>query len=168
MKMTVKQYFGQGLGYLLFIAFIGYFSTEPSFTNMPADQALIKFTFAHPGKRLVPCVKRSAAEMANLPPQLRYDMKCSRERAPLQVEFEIDGQMVYQKEIPAKGLKNDLPSPVYQRFNVPAGQHHLQVRMRDNVTDKEFTYAAEKTVVFIPLQVLIIDFDENNKKFTFE
>lgn len=165
---TVKQYFGQGLGYLLFIAFIGYFSTEPGFTNMPADQALIKFTFTHPGERLVPCVKRSAAEMANLPPQLRYDMECSRERAPLQVEFEIDGQMVYQAEIPAKGLKKDLPSPVYKRFNVPVGRHHLQVRMRDNATEKGFTYIAEKSVVFTPLQVLIIDFDENNKKFTFE
>lgn len=167
MNMTVKQYIGQGLAYLLFIAFIGYFSTEPSFTNMPADQALIKFTFIHPGERLVPCVKSSAAEMAKLPPQLRYNMKCSRERAPLQVEFEIDGQMVYQKEIKAKGLKNDLPSPVYERFNVPAGRHHLQVRMRDNATHEEFTYAAEKTVVFAPLQVLIVDFDEVNKEFTF-
>jgi len=167
MKTTVKQYFGQGLGYLLFIAFIGYFSTEPSFTNMPADQALIKFTFTHPGVRLVPCVKRPAAEMAKLPPQLRRSMECSRERAPLQIEFEIDGQMVYQMEVPAKGLKNDLPSPVYERFNVPVGQHHLQVRMRDNATDEGFTYTAEKTVVFAPLQVLIVDFDAINKEFTF-
>lgn len=165
---TAKRYFGQGLFYLLFIAFIGYFSTEPGVTNLPADQALIKFTFTHPGRRLVPCVKRSAEEMAGLPPQLRYDMKCSRERAPLQVEFEIDGRMVYRAEIAAKGLQNDLPSPVYQRFNVPVGRHHLQVRMRDNATDKGFTYTAEKTVVFTPLQVLIIDFDGNNKAFTFE
>jgi len=165
---SVKRYFGQGLGYLLFIAFIGYFSTEPGITNLPADQALIKFTFIHAGKRLVPCVKRSAEEMADLPPQLRRDMTCSRERAPLQVEFEIDGKMVYQAEIPAKGIKNDLPSPVYQRVNVPVGRHHLQVRMRDNVTDKGFTYTAEKAVVFTPLQVLIIDFDEINKEFTFK
>ena len=168
MKTTVKQYFGQGLGYFLFIAFIGYFSTGPSFSNMPADQALIKFTFTHPGKRLVPCVKRSAAEMANLPPQLRYNMVCSRERAPLQVEFEIDGQMVYQLEIPAKGFRNDMPSPVYERFNVPAGRHHLRVRMRDNVTDEGFTFSAEKTVVLAPLQILVVDFDEINKEFTFE
>ena len=91
-----------------------------------------------------------------------------RSRAPLQVEFEIDGKMVYQAEIPAKGIKNDLPSPVYQRVNVPVGRHHLQVRMRDNVTDKGFTYTAEKAVVFTPLQVLIIDFDEINKEFTFK
>ncbi len=168
MKTTVKQYFGQALAYLLFIIFIGYFSVKPSFTNMPADQALIKFTFTHPGKRLVPCVKRSAAEMADLPPQLRYNKECSRERAPLQVEFEVDGQMLYQMEVPAKGLKNDLPSPVYERFNVSAGQHHLQVRMRDNANDEEFTFTAEKTVVFTPLQILVVDFDAINKEFTFE
>lgn len=168
MGTTVKQYFGQGLSYLLFIAFIGYFSTEPSITNHPVDQALIKFTFTHPGKRLLPCVKRSVKEVADLPPQLRYAMKCPRERVPLQVEFEIDGRMVYQAEIPAKGIKNDLPSLVYKRFNVPIGRHHLQVRMRDNVTDKGFTYTAKKTVVFTPLQVLVVDFDEINKTFTFE
>ena len=167
MKTTVKQYFGQGVYYILFIAFVGYFSTEPAFTNMPADQALIKFTFTHPGERLVPCVKRSAAEMADLPPQLRYNMDCSRERAPLQVEFEIDGKMVYQKEVPAKGFKNDLPSPIYERFNVPAGRHNLQVRMRDNIIDEDFTYTAEKTVELAPLQVLIVDFDEVNEEFTF-
>jgi hypothetical protein len=161
------RYFGQGLAYLLFIAFIGYFSTEPGFTNMPPDSALIKFTFAHPGKRLDPCTKRTPEELAKLPPQKRYNMKCSRERAPLQVEFMVDGQMIYQAEIPAKGLKHDLPSPVYQRFTIPTGRHELLVRMRDNVQDKEFSYTTGKTIDFVPLQVLVVDFDHAEKEFTF-
>lgn len=163
----VARYVGQGVFYLLFIAFIGYFSTNPAFTNMPPGEALIKFTFAHPGERLVPCVERTAKDMAKLAPQLRFKMECSRERAPLQVEFMVDDHMVYQAEIRAKGLKHDLPSPIYERFNVPAGTHRLRVRMRDNINDKEFTYSADETVVLAPLQVLVIDFDENEKHFTF-
>jgi hypothetical protein len=164
----VWRYIGQGVFYLLFIAFIGYFSTDPGFTNMALDEALIKLTFTHPGERLVPCVKLSSEELAKLQPQKRYNMQCSRERAPMQVEFEVDDRLAYQAEIPAKGFKNDLPSPVYQRLTLPAGRHLLRVRMRDNVHDKGFTYTAEKTVVLAPLQVLVIDFDEVNKEFTFE
>src|SRR3990170_3997342 len=96
------RYIGQGVFYLLFIAFIGYFSSAPSFTNMPPDEALIKFTSAHPGRRLVPCEERTAKKMADLPPQKRLKMKCSRERAPLQVEFMVDDRMGYQAELPAK------------------------------------------------------------------
>jgi hypothetical protein len=165
---TAMRYVGQGVFYLLFIAFIGYFSTAPSFTNVPPGDALVKFTFAHPGERLVPCVKRTPEEMAKLPPQLRINVECSRERAPLQVEFMVDGRMVYQAEIQAKGLKHDLPSPIYERFTLPAGQHQLVVRMRDNVHDQGFTYTAEKTMVLAPLQVLVIDFDEITKQFIFE
>jgi hypothetical protein len=164
----VWPYIGQGVFYLLFIAFIGYFSTEPGFTNMAPDEALIKLTFTHPGKRLVPCKKISPEELAKLQPQKRYNMKCSRERAPMQVEFEVSDQLIYQAEIPAKGIKNDLPSPVYERLTLPAGRHQLRVRMRDNVHDEGFTYTAEKTVTLAPLQVLVIDFDEVNKQFTFE
>ena len=161
------RYIGQGLGYLLFIAIIGYFSTEPTFTNLPAGDALIKFTFAHPGKRLVPCEERSKEDLAKLPPQKRYKMVCSRERSPLQVEFLIDDRMVYQAEIKAKGLKHDLPAPIYQRFAIPAGQHHLLVRMRDDVRDKDFSYTAEKTMELAPLQILVIDFDSTTEKFVF-
>lgn len=161
------RYLGQGLTYLLFIAVIGYFSTEPGYTNIPLDSALIKFTFAHPGKRLDPCTQRTPEEMANLPPQKRFNMKCSRERSPLQVELLMDGQMIYQAEIPAKGLKHDLPSPIYQRFTIPTGRHELLVRMRDDVRDEEFSYTSAKTMDFAPLQVVVIDFDDANKEFTF-
>ena len=161
------RYCGQGLTYLFFIAFIGYFSSEPGFTNMPQDSALIKFTFAHPGKRLDPCTKRSPEELAKLPPQKRYSMKCSRERSPLQVEFMVDGRMIYQAEIKAKGLKHDLPSPIYQRFIIPTGRHELLIRMRDDVLDEEFTYTSGKTIDFAPLQVVVVDFDHANEEFTF-
>ncbi len=164
----VWPYFGQGFSYLLFIAFIGYFSHSPSFTNVPPDDALIKFTFTHPGKRLLPCHKLTAKAMAKLPPQLRFNMKCPRGRSPLRVEFQVDGHVVYHAVIKARGLYHDLPSPVYQRFIIPAGRHHFLVRMNDNIHHKGYEYVGKKTLVLAPLQTLIIDFNNTRDRFVFE
>jgi len=167
MKNTWR-YLGQGIAYALFIAFIGFFSSMPSYTNMPANQALIKLTFTHPGQRLNPIHDtRSKAEMAALPPQLRA-RKHSRERSPVTVEFKIDGNMAYQAEIIPRGMSRDLPSPIYQRFTVPAGTHHFSVRMSDDVHQQGFNYSAEKTITLAPLRTLIIDFDNIRKEFIFE
>lgn len=164
----IWPYFGQGFSYLLFIAFIGYFSHSPSFTNVPPDDALIKFTFTHPGKRIKPLNNiLTKAEKAKLPPQLRY-RKRSRERSPLRVEFEMDGRILYQAKIEARGLAHDLPSPVYQRFIIPAGRHHFLVRMNDNIHHKGYEYVGKKTLVLAPLQTLIIDFNNTLNRFVFE
>jgi len=162
------RYLGQGFAYFLFIAFIGYFSSMPSYTNMAADQALIKLTFTHAGKRVNPFKDtRSKEEMAALPPQLRA-RKHSRERSPLTIEFEIDGKILYQAEILPRGMSRDLPSPIYQRFTVPAGKHHFSIRMRDDVRQQGFNFSAEKTIDLAPLHTLIIDFDNIRKQFVFE
>jgi hypothetical protein len=162
------RYLGQGITYLMFIAFIGYFSSNPVYTNVPEDQALIKLTFTHASKRVKPVHDmRSKEDMAKLPPQLRAK-KRSRERFPLRVEFEMDGKIVYKAEILPRGLSRDLPSPVYQRFTVPAGKHHFLIRMGDDNPDKGFSYFGEKTVNLAPLHTMIIDFDNIRNKFIFE
>ncbi len=165
---TPLQYLGQAVWYGLFIAFVGYFSTSPAYTHVPPGHALIKLTFTQPGKRLEPCVQRSPEELAKLPPQLRKPTKCPRERSPVWVVFEIDGERFYEAKIEARGLSKDLPSPVYQRFIVPAGKHALQVRMRDDVKTEGYNYAGEKTMVLEPLQTVVIDFDKSRREFTFE
>ncbi len=159
---------GQGLCYLLFIVFIGYFSHDPGFTNMPSGDALIKLTFTYPGKRLQPCRKLTAKELAKLAPQLRLNVRCPRERSPLRVEFWVDGRIIYHALIKARGIAHDLPSPVYQRLVLPAGRHHLRVRMNANVHRPNFYYVGEKTMVLVPLQTVIVDFDNTRHQFVFE
>jgi hypothetical protein len=165
---TWGRYLGQGIIYLIFVAFIGYFSTSPSYTHVPVDKALIKFTFTHAGKRIKPIHDmRTKADLAKLPPQLRA-IKHSRERAALEIEFEMDGKMLFQAKVSPRGLSHDLPSPIYQRFTVPVGKHHFRVRMKDDVHVKGFNYFGEKTMILKPLQTIIIDFDNIRKEFIFE
>lgn len=164
----IKRYIGQAIGYLLFILFIGYFSQAPVYTHLESDEALVKLTFTHAGKRLVPCGEQTAGELAKLPPQLRFKQKCPRERSPLRVEFEVDGQKIYADEIQPRGLSKDLPAPVYQRIVLPAGRHLLRVRMHDDVHTEGFNYTAEKNVELRPLQTLIVDFDNTRHTFIFQ
>jgi len=165
---TALRYLGQAVAYGLFIAFIGYFSTSPAYTHVPPGNALIKLTFTQPGKRLAECVRRSPEELAKLPPQLRKATKCPRERSPIWVVFEVDGETIYEAKIKAKGLSQDLPSPIYQRFIVPAGKHTLRVRMRDDAKIEGYNYVGEETMVLAPLQTVVVDFDKARREFTFE
>jgi len=162
------RYLGQGLAYLLFIVFIGYFSNSPAYTHVPSDQALIKLSFTHAGQRLIPFNDtRSKADFAKLPPQLRA-IKHSRERSSLRVELEMDGQILYHADISPRGLSHDLPSPIYQRFTVPAGKHHFRVRMADDIRHEGFNYVGEQTVELAPLHTLVIDFNNIRREFIFE
>jgi len=161
------RYLGQGLGYLLFIVLIGYFSNSPAYTHVPADKALIKLTFTHAGKRLKPFHDtRTKEDFAKLPPQLRARHH-SRERSALRVEFSMDGKVLYQAVVPPRGLSHDLPSPIYKRFIVPAGTHRFRIRMADDIRREGYSYASEQTISLEPLQTLVIDFDNIRGKFVF-
>ncbi len=162
------RYLGQGLCYVLFILFLGYFSTSPAYIHVPVDKALIKFTFTHPGQRLVPCARQTRAQLQKLSPQLRYGKKCSRERSPLHVRLQMDGRMVFDQLIQPRGLSKDLPAPIYQRFVVPAGEHSFIVRMNDDTRQQTFPYQAEKKITLKKLQTLVIDFNNVRREFIFE
>jgi len=162
------RYLGQGCCYLLFIVFLGYFSTAPGYIHVPADQALIKFTFTHPGQRLMACKNQTRAQLNKLSPQLRYGKKCPRERSPLRVELKMDSKVIYSALIQPRGLSKDLPSPIYQRFVVPVGEHLFQVRMQDDIRKQGFAYFARKEIALKKLQTLVIDFNNVRRQFVFE
>ena len=67
---TPAAWIGQGLLYALFALAIGTFSTWPAYRHLPADQALIKLSFTHHGKRVLECRQLSPAELAKLPPKI--------------------------------------------------------------------------------------------------
>src|SRR3972149_2441939 len=124
MPKKIMQYSGQAVFYGLFVAVIGYFSTAPAYVHFPPDQALIKVSFSHAGQPLEECRVRTAEELEKLPPNMRVPMQCGRERSPVVFELELDGKPVYRAELPPAGLSRGGVSPVYQRFQGPAGRHH--------------------------------------------
>jgi hypothetical protein len=143
--------------YVPLMALIGYFSTQPRFSVLEPDQALVRLSFIHAAERREPCRTRSAEELAKLPPNMRAAQDCPRERAPVLVELEVDGEVVLRREVQPAGLSRDGNATVYHRLPLPAGRHHVVARLRDR-PGAGFNFEKEQTLDLAPGQALLIDF----------
>jgi hypothetical protein len=148
----------QAVFYLAFIAVVGYFATSPAYVHLPPGEALVKLSFQHAGQRKEACRERTPEELAKLAPNMRAAQVCARERAPVAVEIEMDGKMLFSVVAPPSGLSKDGASTVYRRVPVTAGSHRFVARMKDTA-DGGFGIVAERTVDLRPGRILVIDFD---------
>jgi hypothetical protein len=160
------RYAVQVLLYVAFGAALGYFSSYPTFEAMPADQALVRLSFSHGAKPSAPCRERTDEELAKLPPNMRVRLDCPRSRAPVKVQIEMDGKLVYDIVAQPAGVRHDGPSTVYRRLPVPAGRHEFRARLADG-PDGAFGYTAEQVVELAPGRVLLIDFNAAQGGFLF-
>lgn len=156
---------GQAVTYGAFAAMLGVFSAWPGYSYTSADEAQVKLSLSHPGQRVEACRKRSQAELNDLAPNMRAKMQCSRERWPVVLELEMDGQLVFSgKAIPA-GLRRDGASSFYEKFHVPAGKHTFKVRMNDAGPEGAFDHTLIGTFTLKPAQNMVIGFREDGSGF---
>ena len=148
---------GQVILYGAFAAFIGYFATSPKYHQVADDVALIKLSISHLGER--ECRKRTAEELAKMPPNMRAPLDCPRERSDIRLEVDLDGQPILQTVMHPTGLYKDGVSTIYKRFEVKAGSHRLAVRMNDNLVKPGFNFVKEEQISLKPHQVVVIDFN---------
>ncbi len=154
----VLKYLGQGAVYALIAALFGIFATWPIYRHFEADKAQLTISLAHSAKRLSECRRLSAAEIAELPANMRKPLDCPRERLPVLIELDLDGQTIVKKSVPPAGLFGDGPSQIYENFTIPAGGHTLAARLRDSARSEGFDYSHEATVDIRPRQRLVIEF----------
>jgi hypothetical protein len=159
---------GQIVIYAMFGGLIGYFSSQPSYNYFPADQALIKLSFAHGAQRKEECRKRTREELEKLAPNMRKPMLCSRERLPVYVELSLDGKRIYAASLSPAGLSGDGPARVYARLPVPTGRHQLSARLRDTARATGFDYERTESFDLKPGHSLAIDFRADIGGFVFE
>ena len=164
--MKALRFLAQLALYAPLMAILGYFSTEPRFSAVAPDQALVRVSFIHATQRRQACRERSAEELAKLAPNMRASQDCPRERSPLRVEIELDGKVVLQREVQPSGLRRDGNVAVYQRLALPAGRHRIVARLRDR-PEGEFNFTQEQTVELAGGGVLIIDFNAQRGGFVF-
>ena len=164
--MKALRYIAQLALYAPFMALLGYFSTELRFSAVAADQALLRVSVVHATQRKAACRERSAEELAKLAPNMRAALDCPRERSPLFVELELDGQVVLRKEVQPSGLRRDGNAVLYQRLALPAGRHRIVARLRDRA-EGDFNYVRDESVELAAGRVLIIDFNAAKGGFAF-
>jgi hypothetical protein len=164
--MAVLRILAQLLLYVPLMALIGMFSTAPRFDVIDPAQALVRLSLIHAAQRKQECRTRSADELAKLAPNMRAALDCPRERAPLKVELEIDGAIVYSRSVPPAGFKRDGAASVYHRLPLAAGRHRVVARLRDR-GEGAFNYVHEETLELAPGGTLLIDFAVNRGGFEF-
>jgi hypothetical protein len=139
----------------------------PRYRQIPPESAVVKLSFTHGSNRQAECRRRTAEELARLPPNMRKPLECPRRRGSVYVELDLDGQRVYQASLPPSGISGDGPSRVYQRFVVSAGAHTLAVRMRDTPRPEGFDYAKSAAIVLAPEDNFVVDFGAEASGFVF-
>ena len=150
----------QALCYAAFMAVVGFFSTSPPYVHLRDGEALVKLSLQHAGQRKLACRERSAEELAKLAPNMRAATDCPRERAPVAVAIEMDGQPLFEAVAPPSGFARDGVSNIYRRIAVPAGEHRFVARLADTA-DGSLAQTRERIVDLKPGGVLVIDFDSN-------
>lgn len=142
----------------LIMVFIGYFADSPRHQYFDDGQAQIKLSFMHVGARVEECRRRTPEELAALPQHMRRPLECARERVPVVVEIEMDGNILYQRALPATGLRHDGPARGHAVFRVPQGEYRFAVRIRDTRRKEGFDHERQETIVLTSGQNLVIDY----------
>lgn len=156
---SIARYIGQAVAYALLMAFVGYFATSPAYTYVdPQTKSVVKLSLAHAGKIVGECREISAEQRKRFPPGARIPQDCPRERSDITIEFRLDGELVFSKVIPPTGLSRDGAAYVYETFEVPAGEHQLEVRMRDDIRTAGFDHVRDETVTLEGGRMLVVDF----------
>lgn len=102
-----------------------------------------------------------------MPANQRRPAQCERERLPLTVELEVDGDLVVGLEAAPSGLWNDGPASVYERFNLSAGPHRLRARLRDTARETGWDYTYEEDVELEAGRYFTVTFRAENGGFRF-
>jgi hypothetical protein len=175
MSLNPLRGLAQLIAYAAFAALVGYFAAAPAWQAADPAQAQLKLSFTHGGARLAECHRMTPEELAKIPPNMRRSLQCSRERVPVTVELEMDGQPLYRAVVPPGGLWKDGPSSVYWRFTVAPGRHRLTLRLRDDLPGRinperagrgsatshwigEWNYVRETDIVLAARDNRVIDF----------
>jgi hypothetical protein len=151
-------YVAQAAFYAAFAAFIGLFSSWPTYSPLGDDQALLRLSFRQPGKLVADCRARSPEELARLAPTMRAAEDCPRERSAIAVRIEMDGRTLLDESFPPSGLHRDGPASAYRRVPIAAGTHELRIRLNDDQRAEGFTHERIARVSLEPGQVVLVDF----------
>lgn len=144
------------------MALIGFFSTEPAYTRLAPDVALVKVSVNHPGRRKAACRDLGAEELAALAPNMRNKTSCPRERHPVRLVLEVDGKRLYERTAPPSGLFRDGWSQFYSQVVVPAGAHRILVGLNDGGTEG-LDYQGVWDLTLTPADIVAIDYSADDK-----
>ena len=154
----IGRYLGQFAAYALFAALLGYFSIRPSYTYFPADQAQLKLSLSHEGRRKAKCRPRTAEELARYPEGAEPPPVCPRERFPVRLAIWLDDKVFFAETVPPVGLTGDGASYFYHTMALPPGRYRLRFELNDAGGATEGEVRLRRDLVLEAGRVTVIDY----------
>jgi ferredoxin/coenzyme F420-reducing hydrogenase delta subunit len=115
-------------------------------------------SFNHHGNIVAPR-KLTKEELDARQPQMRAQINVARERVPVRLRVQVDGQTVHEESYRAKGLSQDGPSIAVVRLPVTPGAHQVQVELNDSGKPDDWNQRWSQTVTFQDNHRRVILFD---------
>ena len=153
--------------YAAFAAAMGYLSVLPRYQYASPAEAQIKVSLSHAADRVEPCVQLTPQQIAALPPNMRQTERCERQRLPLAIQIEIDGETALDLTAPPSGLWGDGPASVYERLSVAAGPHRITARLRDSDRSSGWDYTHSEDVLLQAGRYFTVSFAPETGGFSF-
>jgi hypothetical protein len=134
--------------YAGFAYMVGYLSFWPRYQYASPDMATVKISLSHATNRVEPCVELTPQQIAEYAPNMRRSQLCERERLPLFLELDVDGELALRIEASPSGMWADGNASVYERFDLAPGKHRIATRLRDTARSDGWDYSYEEDVIF--------------------
>jgi ferredoxin/coenzyme F420-reducing hydrogenase delta subunit len=154
-----------GLMALIISVGIAWLSQSPSIQLLPPGNAIVSLGFSHAGQRVAECRVLSQDDLNKLPPNMRKPSECPRERFPVEVQVEFDGQSRYHRSMDPSGRWKDGESVFYQRIQVPAGTTTIRVLMADQGTPGDWKFVFEQVLTLADADHVLVEFDHQQNDF---
>ena len=159
--------FLQAITYAAFAIIVGYLSASPAYDYADSGKATIKLSLSHAANRVKPCERLTPEEIARLAPNMRRSESCERQRLPLTVELEIDGETAANVRALPSGLWNDGPASIYERLEVEPGAHTITARLRDSDRSEGWDYTHTEDAMLVSGRYFTITFRAETGGFSF-
>jgi hypothetical protein len=125
--------------------------------------AEIRLAWRFKSERLRRCRTRTPEELARLPEYLRQAEDCERGLRPYRLAVSLDGRVMPEDTIRARGAEGDRPLFVFRRLGVQPGTHAIHVGFTPVGGGKD-TLTLDTTVALAARQVALVTLDESQSK----
>ena len=153
--------------YGVFAVVVGYFSIAPDYRYADPALTTVKLSLSHAAERVEECIKLTPQQINERALAGEPLNECSRERLPLTVEIDIDGERAMASVAQPSGLWNDGPASVYERLSVAPGTYTVTARLRDTARADGWDYEYSERVTLVPGRYFTITFRAQTGGFEF-
>ncbi len=153
------------------IVLIFFLSTSPGYTYHQPDESMIIVSFKKTTERRTLCDDSQMEDFRSTEDTQRSHMRkkgrnCgSRDRVSLEMIINMDGDERFNGLIQPSGLNSDGVVFIYERFSIKAGDHTIEVKVRDNKDPNAEFKTFKESISLKGHEIAVIDYDKGKDSF---